>query len=64
MYIMNRINRIAGDRAFLEKTIAIAIPIEVAVYVNLCFLVFIMYLPFKMFNTINIVGILRSGTYL
>ena len=34
---------------------------EVAGYVKLCFLVFILYLPFKMFNTINIVGILRSG---
>ncbi|MDF2590287.1 MAG: mate efflux family protein [Anaerocolumna sp.] len=30
-------------------------------YIKLCFLVFIFYLPFKMFNTINIVGILRSG---
>ncbi|WMJ88367.1 MATE family efflux transporter [Anaerocolumna sp. MB42-C2] len=34
---------------------------EVAGYVKLCFMVFILYLPFKMFNTINIVGILRSG---
>lgn len=34
---------------------------EIAGYVRLCFLVFIIYLPFKMFNTINIVGILRSG---
>jgi putative MATE family efflux protein len=34
---------------------------EVAEYIKLCFLVFIFYLPFKMFNTINIVGILRSG---
>jgi len=34
---------------------------EVAGYINLCFLVFIFYMPFKMFNTINIVGILRSG---
>ncbi|QHQ62141.1 MATE family efflux transporter [Anaerocolumna sedimenticola] len=33
----------------------------VAGYVKLCFLVFILYMPFKMFNTINIVGILRSG---
>lgn len=34
---------------------------EISGYVRLCFLVFIIYLPFKMFNTINIVGILRSG---
>lgn len=34
---------------------------EVAGYVRLCFLVFILYLPFKMFNTIIIVGVLRSG---
>lgn len=34
---------------------------EVTGYVRLCFLVFVLYLPFKMFNTINIVGILRSG---
>jgi putative MATE family efflux protein len=34
---------------------------EVARYIKLCFLVFIAYMPFKMFNAINIVGILRSG---
>ncbi len=34
---------------------------EVAGYINLCILVFVLYMPFKMFNTINIVGILRSG---
>lgn len=34
---------------------------EVEGYIRKCFLVYIMYLPFKMFNSINIVGILRSG---
>lgn len=29
--------------------------------INLCFIVFILYLPSKVFNLINIVGILRSG---
>ena len=29
--------------------------------VNLCLLVFILYMPFKNFNFINIVGVLRSG---
>lgn len=29
--------------------------------VNLCLLVFILYMPFKMFNYINVVGVLRSG---
>lgn len=34
---------------------------EAAQSVNLCFIVFILYLPAKVFNLINIVGILRSG---
>lgn len=34
---------------------------EVARNVNLCLLVFILYMPAKMFNYINIVGVLRSG---
>lgn len=34
---------------------------EVAGYIRLCFLVYILYMPFKMFNTMNVVGILRSG---
>lgn len=34
---------------------------EVEQFINFCFIVFILYLPFKMFNFINIVGILRSG---
>ena len=34
---------------------------EVAADVNRCLLVFILYMPFKMFNFINIVGVLRSG---
>ncbi|MDD3253699.1 MAG: MATE family efflux transporter [Lachnospiraceae bacterium] len=29
--------------------------------VNLCLLVFIIYMPFKMFNYVNVVGVLRSG---
>ena len=33
----------------------------VASDVNLCLLVFILYMPFKMFNYVNIVGVLRSG---
>ena len=28
---------------------------------NLCLIVFILYMPFKMFNFVNIVGVLRSG---
>lgn len=32
-----------------------------AASINLCLLVFIGYLPFKVFNLVNIVGILRSG---
>ncbi len=34
---------------------------QVARAVNLCLLVFILYMPFKNFNFINIVGVLRSG---
>lgn len=34
---------------------------EVAIFINRCFLVFIIYMPFKMFNYVNVVGILRSG---
>ncbi len=34
---------------------------EVAADVNRCLIVFILYMPFKMFNYINIVGVLRSG---
>ena len=34
---------------------------EVANDVNLCILVFVAYMPSKMFNYINIVGVLRSG---
>lgn len=34
---------------------------EVAEDIKRCFLVFIIYMPFKMLNAINIVGILRSG---
>lgn len=34
---------------------------EVTGYIRLCFLVYILYMPFKMFNTMNVVGILRSG---
>ena len=34
---------------------------EVAADVNLCLLVFILYLPAKSFNFVNIVGVLRSG---
>jgi len=34
---------------------------EVARDVNLCLLVFICYMPAKMFNYVNVVGVLRSG---
>lgn len=34
---------------------------EVARDVNLCLIVFILYMPFKMFNYVNVVGVLRSG---
>lgn len=34
---------------------------EVAQSVNLCLIVYILYMPFKMFNFVNIVGVLRSG---
>lgn len=33
----------------------------VSEYINICLLVFIIYIPFKMFNYLNVVGILRSG---
>ena len=34
---------------------------QVARDVNLCLIVFILYMPFKMFNYVNVVGVLRSG---
>lgn len=34
---------------------------SVARDVNLCLIVFILYMPFKMFNYVNVVGVLRSG---
>ncbi len=34
---------------------------EVARDVNECLLVFILFMPFKMFNFVNVVGVLRSG---
>ena len=34
---------------------------QVARDVNLCLILFIIYMPFKMFNYVNIVGVLRSG---
>ena len=34
---------------------------EVGRYVALCFISFICYMPSKMFNYVNIVGVLRSG---
>lgn len=34
---------------------------EVGVDISKCLIVFILYLPFKVFNWVNIVGILRSG---
>lgn len=34
---------------------------QVAQYFKLCFTVYILYMPFKTFNFINVVGILRSG---
>ncbi len=34
---------------------------EVARNISLCLMVFILFMPFKMFNYINIVGVLRSG---
>lgn len=34
---------------------------QVAQDVNLCLLVFILYMPAKMFNFVNVVGVLRSG---
>lgn len=34
---------------------------EVGRSVSLCFIVFILYMPSKMFNYVNIVGVLRSG---
>jgi putative MATE family efflux protein len=55
---------IIGVLCFISRDLVISlfdVSSEVEVYIRKCFLVFIMYLPFKMFNTINIVGILRSG---
>lgn len=37
------------------------IPIHVAENVSRCLIVFACYMPFKMFNYVNIVGVLRSG---
>ncbi len=34
---------------------------EVAQAVNRCLIVFILFMPFKMFNFVNVVGVLRSG---
>lgn len=34
---------------------------EVARDVSLCLIVFSLFMPFKMFNYVNIVGVLRSG---
>ena len=34
---------------------------EVAQAVNKCLIVFILFMPFKMFNYVNVVGVLRSG---
>lgn len=34
---------------------------QVAIDISRCILIFILYMPFKMFNYVNIVGILRSG---
>lgn len=34
---------------------------EVAQAVNRCLIVFILFMPFKMFNYVNVVGVLRSG---
>ena len=34
---------------------------EVARDVSLCLIVFVLYMPFKMFNYVNVVGVLRSG---
>jgi len=34
---------------------------QVAMDVNLCLLVFALYMPAKMFNYVNVVGVLRSG---
>lgn len=34
---------------------------EVGQFIALCFVSFICYMPFKMFNYVNIVGVLRSG---
>lgn len=38
-----------------------SITAAVARDVNLCLIVFILYMPFKMFNYVNVVGVLRSG---
>ena len=38
-----------------------SISYEVAQAVNRCLIVFILFMPFKMFNYVNVVGVLRSG---
>lgn len=55
---------IIGILCFISRDLVISlfdVSVEVEGFIKKCFLVFIIYLPFKMFNTINIVGILRSG---
>lgn len=42
-------------------TVLFSLSDEAAGYVRLCLTVFALYAPFKMFNYINIVGVLRSG---
>ncbi|BCN31459.1 MATE family efflux transporter [Anaeromicropila herbilytica] len=37
------------------------VDVTVAVFISKCFIAFILFMPFKMFNYVNIVGILRSG---
>ncbi len=34
---------------------------EVAMSVSLCIIIFALFMPFKMFNYVNVVGVLRSG---
>lgn len=53
-----------GLTCFLFKGVLISlfnVTDEVATDISKCLLVFIFYLPFRMFNLVNIVGILRSG---
>ena len=55
---------VIGIICFLSRDFVISLFVvsdEVAGYIRLCFLSFILYLPFKMFNAMNIVGVLRSG---